>query len=642
MISIETYVKKCRLQSFFIRPAVQGVCRAAAYGSAGFVLSAASLMHSAMPLPISMLWTCRGWEAVSTAVGAILGYITFWGTGCHQQAVWILCTLAGVLMLGGRGICRETPLLQPALSALTVSACGVFYQYLAGDTTPIPVYLLRVAMAIGSCWVFVRDREGGSPVCRWMVQGFFVLALAQIMPIPYLGLGFLASGMLWVSGSFPAAALSGLALDLAQVTPVPMTAVAVLSFLIGLIPRMPLSRLAPGLVYISVLGISGFWDLIPLPGLILGGILGGFLPVTHRSTHRRGEVGVAQVRLEMASQVLTQTQQLLLEVPEIPVDEDALVRRAAERACSGCPCRKSCKDAERLLALPGILLHKPLLCAQELPILCRRAGRFLAELHRSQEQVRSIGADRQRQREYRAAVIQQYRFVSDFLRDLSEHLGRRNTGGIPVYVPNVQVYGNRPEGENGDRCLWFAGTMGKYYILLCDGMGTGMGAVQEGKTAADLLKKMLTAGYPAEYALRSLNSLCALRERAGAVTVDLAEVDLSSGRGSLYKWGAMPSYLVGGMGAQKLGSAGPPPGIWVTDIQEQREKFTLRRDQRLVLVSDGVSQEDAMQCCMGNLGRTGGELARAMLACGELRGQDDITVVTVELTAAVPQGHAGR
>ena len=163
-------------------------------------------------------------------------------------------------------------------------------------------------------------------------------------------------------------------------------------------------------------------------------------------------------------------------------------------------------------------------------------------------------------------------------------------------------------------------------------MGKGMGAVQEGKTAAALLQRMLRAGYPAEHALRSLNSLCALRDRAGAVTVDLAEILLDSGKVTLYKWGAAPSYIATRYGAEQLGSVSPPPGISVTEEQERMEQTSLRRGEWLVMVSDGISSRDALRCCMEIGDRTPGELAAGILACGQLGGQDDATVIITRLT----------
>jgi hypothetical protein len=308
-----------------------------------------------------------------------------------------------------------------------------------------------------------------------------------------------------------------------------------------------------------------------------------------------------------------------------------LISRAAERACGSCPYRKSCKDSRRIAQLSGPILHKNLLTTEELPVTCRKSGRFLAELHRSQEQLRSIRADRDRQREYRGALIQQYRFLSEYLQDLSDKLPRRADGVNIRFEPQVGVSSAGLEGTNGDRCLWFAGTEGRYYVVLCDGMGTGFGAAEEGRSAGENLRRLLCAGFPAEYALRSLNSLCTLRQRAGAVTVDLAEIELQSGRVSLYKWGAAPSYLITPAGAEKIGTAAPPPGLSVTGVRETVDKLSLRRGETLVLLSDGVDGEAAMRRAWDLTDKTPGEMASKVLQYGRGNNNDDATAAIIRL-----------
>ena len=633
MTTIETYVRRgqLHLRRWALDPRIHTAVRGAAYFLTGFAFSAGALGHRYLPLSLAWVCACGGWPAILSALGGGLGYRLFWGVDI-QPFVWLGAGLVAALLLGERRISRDTPLLLPAMAGLLIAASGVIFQTVGMEDTPIALYLIRVGLASGATWLLTQVQRGRNPVLEWLVCGLGVLALVQIAPIKWMNLGFLAAGVLASVGAFPAVAVSGLALDLAKVTPVPMTAVLVLAFFVRLLPK-PVNRigaLAPGFLYLLVMWLCESWDLLPLAPLALGALAGSLLPIPGKVTHRRGETGVAQVRLELASGVLSQTQQLLLEVPENPVDEDALVTRAAEQACNGCPNRTGCRDAQRIGMLPGLLLHKPLLETEELPIICRNSGRFLAELHRSQEQLRSIRADRERQTEYRWAVIQQYQFMSEFLQDLSDRLARR-TEPQAVYSARVDVFGNRPEEENGDKCLRFAGTEGKFYVLLCDGMGTGLGAVQEGKTAGVMLRRLLCAGYPAEYALRSINSICALRDRAGAVTVDLAEIQLSCGRVNLYKWGAVPSYLMTAVGVEKLGTAGPPPGLSVIDYQERTEKLTLRQGQYLVMVSDGVGEAEALRCCSEAVGKTPGEIAVSLLSAAENSGQDDATVVIISL-----------
>ncbi len=641
MNSLQSYVRRGQhvFRRLALDPRLHTAGRAAAYSLSGFFLSAASLSSRPLPLSMGLVCACSGWSAVLAALGGGAGYLLFWGDAGQQGLLWLALGLGIALLLKDRRISRDTPLLLPAAAALVVAAAGVISQSLLADTTPISIYLLRVFLAAACTWIFTRVLQTRNPLLDWLACGFGVLALAQIVPIPYFGLGYLASGILAVTGAFPAAALAGLALDLAQVTSVPMTAVMTLSYLVRLLPERfrGLFRLGPGVVYILVIYLLGTWDLMPLPGLLVGGIVGSLLPTGTKVAHRRGETGAAQVRLEMAAGVLAQAEQILLEAPVIPVDEGGLVTKAAERACGGCPCRKGCKDSPRICQLPGLLLHKPLLTTDELPINCRKGGRFLAELHRSQEQLRSIRADRERQKEYRAAVVQQYQFLSEYLQDLSDQLARKTEGMSAFYEPEVRIYGNRPESENGDRCMRFAGVGCRYYVLLCDGMGTGLGAVQEGRTAAAILRRLLAAGYPAEYALRSMNSLCALRDRAGVVTIDLAELQLDSGKTVIYKWGAAPSYAVSGLGAEKIGAATPPPGLSVTDCQEASYKLTLRRGQTLIMVSDGVPEEEALRCCLESNQESPDSLATKLLSRTADSGQDDATVVTVRLLSAIPE-----
>lgn len=635
MITLQSYVRQSRhtLRKWAMDPRFHLGVRIGACFLSGFFLSAASLAHHPLPLAMGLICSLGGWSSAVTAAGSIVGFRLFWGAAANQCAFWSLAGLCLRLLLSGYRLIRETPILIPALSSLIVAATGVAFQALYADQTPVYIYLLRVALAGGSTWLYTSFLSKRNPLIDWLTWATAVLALSQITLFSGFNLGLIAVAVLMSAAPFPAAALSGLAVDLSRITPVPITAVTALGYLVRFFPKYPkwAQILAPVGIYFAVMTLCETWDPFPITPLLLGGVISLFVSPGTAVSHKRGETGTAQVRLEMTAGVLSQTQQLLLEYAECPVDEQALVAKAGERACSGCPNRKSCKDARRIGQLPGLILHKPLLNAEELPIICRKSGRFLAELHRSQEQLRSIQANRERRQEYRAAVIQQYGFLSDYLQDISDQLSRRLSQHTPAFEPQVQVFGNRPEADNGDRCLRFSGTLCRYYVLLCDGMGTGPGAVQEGKTAAQMLKRLLSAGYPTQHALRSLNSLCALRERAGAVTVDLVEIMLDSGKAVLYKWGAVPSYLIGSVSAQRIGTPGPPPGISVTDWHEQTQRICLRRGEMLVLVSDGVEQEDTFRCCTESIGQPPAELGTRLLAESRLTGDDDATAVIIQL-----------
>jgi stage II sporulation protein E len=207
----------------------------------------------------------------------------------------------------------------------------------------------------------------------------------------------------------------------------------------------------------------------------------------------------------------------------------------------------------------------------------------------------------------------------------------------PKFRVEVVMKSRSREVDNGDRCLWFTGTQCRYYVLLCDGMGTGIGASQEGQSASSLLRQMLTAGFPAEHALRSLNSLLALRGSAAAVTIDLAEIRLDTGRVTIYKWGAAPSYLLSDGLTDKIGTAGPPPGLSVTEGRETVERLSLRRGEMLILLSDGVDGESVRSEVAVHTQLPPGDLAAKILERGTASADDDATVVVIRLeSAALP------
>ena len=630
MTSIETYVRRGQgqVRQWAQKPGARLLLRTAGSFLSGFLLSAGGLAHHAMPLGLGLLLGTRGLRGLVMALGSCAGYLLFWGRAGYQGLVWTGLGLPAAFALGRQ---RQGLPLLGAIGAFIVSAVGLGFQIWLGDETSIPVYLLRVALGAGSAVLWPLVREGRLQWAQWIGQGTAVLALAQAAPFGF-SLGFPAAGVLAAGAAFPAVAMAGLALDLALVTPVPMTAVLCLCQTVRLIPGSPrwLRYAAPGAVYLLVMGLTGGTDLLPALGLALGGALGALLPAETEASRRQDEVGRLQTRLELMARCMARVRQELLEVPVMPIDESALTARVRERACGGCPCRKNCR--QRLDPLPPELLHRPLFENTSLPIPCKKPGRMVLELRRAQEQLRSIRADRDRLAEYRWAVQQQYQFLSNFLQQTADSLPARPER--LRYRPEVAVCAAGKETANGDRCLWFAGTGSRYYVLLCDGMGTGMGAAREGKFAGELLRDMLTAGFPAEYALGSINSLLALRGRAGAVTVDLAQIELDTGRAAVYKWGAAPSWVIQGGRAEKIGTAGPPPGLSVKEGRETVERLSLRRGEVLVLVSDGVDGEEAL----GRLDQAElaapGELAAKLLEEGCRDSSDDATVAVIRLSSA--------
>lgn len=635
MTELETYLRRGQgiLRRLAAEPIARKGAQLALYAAGGLVFSGASLAHRAQPLAMGLICNLSGWRSGVMCLGAMAGYRIYWGQAGLQGMVWAALGFLTTLLPVWHRLREETPGLADGISATLVAVTGLLFQLLWQDDAPVAIYLLRVALAAGSTELFARILRRDSPPADWLGGGVAVLALAQISPFPGLNLGFLAAAALTGAGAFPSAAIGGLALDLAGVTRVPMAAVMTGAYLLRLLPRGGkwLSWGGSALVYLVVMCLGGTAELSVLPALLLGGALSLILPGASPLDHRRGVTGMAQVRLELMAGTLSQTRQLLLEADSPPVDEEALIQRIRERACGGCPNRKQCRAVE----IPAEILHRPLADSTSLPFFCRKPGRMLLELRRGQEQLRALLADRQRQREYREALIQQYQFLSAYLRSAADGLSRKSDVFPARFTPEVAVCSAGKEWANGDRCAWFSGTENRYYILLCDGMGTGVGAAQEGQNCVSLLRRMLTAGFPAEHALRSVNSITALRSWAGAASMDLAELDLARGNAAIYKWGAAPSWLLRNGSSEKIGTATPPPGLSVTESRETVDRLSLRRGEALILCSDGVEAERLFLRGEVDPKLPPGELAAYLLEQCPADAADDGTCVVIRLHSAL-------
>lgn len=626
MVSMEVYLRRGQksLQRLFLEPRLRRLGRVAGWWASGFFLSAASLMGQPQPLAVGLICAVSGWRAFTMALGAIMGYPAFWGLEGGQGIVWSAAGGLMAILVGDREERREAPLMMPVVMAFLVSVTGLIFRFFLEDTTSIAMFALRGVVMFLSAALFTQAFFCRDALTDWLVCGVGVLALAQVGI-----LGFTAAGLLAVYGAFPAAVIGGLALDLAQVTKVPMTAVMAASYFIRMIPfdKKWQGYAAPAVSYLLTMVFCGIRDPTPLPGLILGSALGAVLPPKPRLSHRRSGSGAAQVRLELGAEVMNAVQRTILEMEPPPIDRQALLDKAKERACATCSARRSCTQKD---GLTFEHLNNPLEAD------CRKPGRLIPELHRTQEQLRSLTAQRQRQQEYRGALQQQYRFLSSYLRQLADSLPGRHSEAEADFSAEVGVRSRGKHLANGDVCVAFPGTGCRYYLLLCDGMGTGIGAAQEGQTAGRLLRQMLASGFPAEHVLRTYNSLLALRGAAGAVTIDLAEVRLDTGQAVVYKWGAAPSWLLSRKGAKKIGTATPPPGIQVGGAREQTRKLSLCGGEALILLSDGLDGEGVLSQHSLLPDMPPGELAAEILKLGGGAGEDDATAAVLRLRPTVP------
>lgn len=588
MVSVETYLlqSRRRMERLLDKPGVGRPARALGCFLAGFVLSGGRLWGVMQPLGAAGVFRCGGWNALSWGIGASLSYRLFFGSPGRLGIFWTLCALsiAGAVRLWNPG--RLTPAKAAGgFAGIVGLSAGLVHLLKGGSGWVLPG---QMGLAAAGAALFVKLRRSPESPWRMGERGLLIGALGSLSPDSRFSPGLLAGGFL-ACGSLAQGALAGAALDAAGAAALPVTAVFCLAALLrqwlGPNSRL-LAACLPGACAGAVMALTGQWNGFALAWIALGGALGGVLGVPEAPMHIPGSTGAAQVRLEQMSRLMTRLRLWLLETDTEKADEEALADRLRRSACGSCNLQTGCAQRQTL----GIdTLRDPL------GFQCRRTGRVLQELRRSQDQLRLLRAGQARQRELRRAMSRQYAFLAAYLSYMADRLPGTAPGGGGRFRIHVAVRSRSRERADGDRCLAFRGMGGVYYVALCDGMGTGLGASEDSREVGRLLGQILTAGLPPRYALNLVNTQMILTGACAASTVDLAQIRLDTGQATLYKWGAAESYHLYRGKTRCLGGGTPPPGIGLEESPEILRPVSLDRGATLVMVTDGLEPGDPNQ-----------------------------------------------
>lgn len=144
----------------------------------------------------------------------------------------------------------------------------------------------------------------------------------------------------------------------------------------------------------------------------------------------------------------------------------------------------------------------------------------------------------------------------------------------------------------GDTCTHFSDFRGSLYLILSDGMGTGREAAVDSSLTCSMITKLIRAGFGMDAVLKFVNStLQANHLEETLSTIDLAKLDLYTGRVEFYKAGSASSFVsLDGIVAE-VASHSLPVGI-LQGIRFDRKVVLLNDGDLLVLLSDGVLTPD--------------------------------------------------
>lgn len=129
---------------------------------------------------------------------------------------------------------------------------------------------------------------------------------------------------------------------------------------------------------------------------------------------------------------------------------------------------------------------------------------------------------------------------------------------------------------------------GKYAMAISDGMGNGERAREESQETIRLLQQILQVGIPEKVAIKSINSILALRTTEEIfATLDLAVINLHNAHVRFLKVGSSPSFIKRGDKVFSIEASNLPMGI-IKEFDVDIVSEQLKAGDILVMMSDGV------------------------------------------------------
>ena len=148
--------------------------------------------------------------------------------------------------------------------------------------------------------------------------------------------------------------------------------------------------------------------------------------------------------------------------------------------------------------------------------------------------------------------------------------------------------GMADDEPSGDTCEMITLPQGRTAILLSDGMGCGKEASSDSTESISLLKELLLAGFDAQTAVKTVNSLLLLREqRERFPTADVLIINKYTGEADFIKIGAPPSFIKRQSEVLVIKDDSLPLGA-LAEVSAEPIRISLENGDYIVMMSDGA------------------------------------------------------
>ncbi|MBQ8176304.1 MAG: SpoIIE family protein phosphatase [Oscillospiraceae bacterium] len=211
---------------------------------------------------------------------------------------------------------------------------------------------------------------------------------------------------------------------------------------------------------------------------------------------------------------------------------------------------------------------------------------------------------------------------------------------MPVFgVETGRAVMNGREDTSGDSDVFFRDGFGNVYLLISDGMGSGVRAAVESCMTVSLMTRIIRAGLGINAAVRLINLLLLTKSADESfATVDLMKLNLFSGRAEIIKLGAAQTFIKSNGTVKTVESWSTPVGI-VSTVEISKRNILLSDGDEVVMITDGINEEcfPRVRELMLSMGITPQDCAERIIASAESFVQsknchkDDKTVCVVKL-----------
>ncbi len=651
------------------RPALRETVSCLLFLVSGFVLACGQLAGQPAPFVLGLLSAAGGGlRGLCTLIGAIAGALTMqsFSQGLELTSTGLL-TFVTMYIFGSLWVTKQSwfRCLVPGIMRAVVGGIFLFSRQL----TPLLMagYAQNVLLSTLSPLAFdALLQKKRRSVGTMMSLAFFLIGLTRL-PLPWgLNPGIIAACAITAlsarrtdPGTTAAVGVcAGLSLDASLMTGGTWVLTVTAGALAGTCisrrhkwMRTVLAAVGMGAAMLYLGDISSAFANIGV-GILLSLILPGTMLVGREESAIEQSSALVEQRLAYGETALHRLYAAIGLDPEQKAQQERehIFDKASSKVCRQCTRYNSCwernaQDTYRTMhSVLGVILDRGEARREDFPQEfsqeCRHMEGLLVALNQELNSIACRSQFRSRNEENRLIASRTLLHVSELLEENARQLRSVQVTPQEAYTVKVGVsaQGRRGARISGDRGVCFHTDDGRLYAILCDGMGTGQDAAQESTTAVDTLSDLIQAGMQPNHAMEFLNGMYILRDTGCFSTMDVLELSLITGQGTLYKWGAAPSYVKSGNIVKKLGTAAPPPGLGVGSTNSAEViRLSLWGGDMLVLVSDGVVREETEDLLRSYDGENVKELSSLLTAQAEAAGgEDDMTAAVFRLDELAP------